>query len=93
MNIGALVLIFGLIAYLLLSTFSSPKKKSSGSGQTVDFTKEVVIEKKYKSLKKINSGIFEDPRYKELKDMSRSFDPDIDTGNKNPFEVKEKNEE
>ena len=86
-NIGAIAVIFILIAYLLYTSFYS------GKGEPTDIVIDsenmnVIIVQKYKSLKQINLELFENENYLDFKESKKVYHPEVEKGNVNPFKKK-----
>lgn len=88
MNIAVLVLVFSLIGYLILSNFVSVSSEDENNNIImIDETPEVVVvDIKYKDLKKVDTGIFQDERYLFLRDLANSSYFEVEKGNLRPFE-------
>ncbi|MDA3840737.1 MAG: hypothetical protein PF572_06675 [Patescibacteria group bacterium] len=84
-NIVVLVVVFGLIAYLLISNFGSFGSSEEENPLATDAGGPVPVVIKYSNLKKISLDIFEDKRYKDLVEMPEGFRPNFKKGNSNPF--------
>jgi flagellar basal body-associated protein FliL len=84
-NISVLVIIFGLIGYLLLSSFVFNGSKDEDV-IIVGEVAEVEIDAKYKDFKKINLDIFEDNRYGVLREPIIGLRLELEKGNPKPFE-------
>ena len=85
-NIAALIVVFGLIAYLLLNSFSFSSSEKTNETITDEVSMNIRIEQKYSSLKKINLELFDEGKYKNLREPRRPNRPKLEKGNLNPFE-------
>lgn len=93
LSILALVVFLIILAIFINKQFgiigSDEDESLVEDGGTVDS----LINYKYRSVKKINTDLFESEKYKSLREVSKGYRPEIQKGNTSPFEKEEDKED